>query len=482
MRCLALAESWRARHGEVQFVGRCDVAFERRLAAAKMSFTALRAAYPDPVDAATMRELASRIQPAPIVIVDGYHLDRRYQESLRDVAGLTVLIDDSEQSPDCAADVIVNPNFHGRRIPYDSPPQVAVLAGPTYALLRSEFRTEATVRRPAGALRRVVALVGATDPSNASRIVLDAFAQLGDADIELDLIVGPGNTRVAELRDRATSIRGAGVSVDPPSVAALLREADLAIVAAGTATWECAALGVPCILVSVAANQRPVARELASAGAAVDAGAVESLTADALAESLRRLSADAAARAALASRARLLVDGCGAERVATVLEALVTRGPIAWTVRPVGAGDALQIWRIANDPSVREHSFTRRPIQVAEHLDWFGRQLNAAHTRWWAADLGGVVAAHVRYTAERPGEAEVHFSVAAPFRGRGIAVELLERTIAGARGELDVRVIRGVAFARNTASVRVFERAGYSAGTYIDRGGERCVVFERRIA
>ena len=53
-----------------------------------------------------------------------------------------------------------------------------------------------------------------------------------------------------------------------PSLAGLMARADLALGAAGTASWERACLGLPCLVVPVAENQLQGARALQSAGVA----------------------------------------------------------------------------------------------------------------------------------------------------------------------------------------------------------------------
>jgi spore coat polysaccharide biosynthesis predicted glycosyltransferase SpsG len=81
--------------------------------------------------------------------------------------------------------------------------------------------------------------------------------------------------------------------------------------------YELAAAGTPAVTVCMADNQRPNAEGFARAGAAPAAGrAGEPGLAGAIEAALRRLAADPAARAEVAARARALVDGRGAIRVA----------------------------------------------------------------------------------------------------------------------------------------------------------------------
>ena len=86
---------------------------------------------------------------------------------------------------------------------------------------------------------------------------------------------------------------------------------------------ELAATGVPTVVLQTADNQTGNVRGFERAGAAlvVRSGANEPLAAS-LATALSRLAADGALRASIGARARRLVDGQGALRVAAALARL----------------------------------------------------------------------------------------------------------------------------------------------------------------
>ena len=109
----------------------------------------------------------------------------------------------------------------------------------------------------------------------------------------------------------------------------LLADADLAVSASGTSTWELLCLGLLAVLVWVVENQiigygRAVAR-----GLAAGAGHLPSLVSPTSPESaaavavLRGLLTDAPARTALSAAAWAAVDGRGVERVADALLARI---------------------------------------------------------------------------------------------------------------------------------------------------------------
>lgn len=491
VRCLALAEAWREAGGTVRFVGRLDGDFPSLLDQAGFPVTAIATSHPDSGDAGVTADVARqiRIMAPPFVVVDGYHFDAAYQRRVRaESQARLICVDDSEGTPNCAADILLNQNVHAADIPYECDPQTVVLAGTRYALLRREFHAGQTTPAENRPGARVLAMFGGSDPAGASTIVLQASDRLPSG-VSLDLIVGPGNQRAAELEAAAASL-GQRVRVhrNPSSVAALMRTADLAVIAAGSSAWELAALGVPMVVTSVAANQVPIARELERRGAAVDAGAVSALSAGRLADVVQALLSDPGRRARMGSRARQLVDGLGTDRVIAVCGALSAAGPFEWSIRPIAPEDVWQIWRMANDPSVRAHSFKTHRIPTLEHVQWFSSQLADPTVRWWAAQVGGVVAGHVRYARASYGAApavsrhvaEVHFSVAAPFRGRGVAAGLLSRTFPLACAELGVESVFGVTLSGNDAAGRTFLRAGYARVERVERAGRGCEKFERR--
>ena len=104
--------------------------------------------------------------------------------------------------------------------------------------------------------------------------------------------------------------------------------ADVAVVAGGVTIYEACALGVPSVGLAVVPGQRRSVRAFAREGAVIDAGdATSGQAAIALAASgVARLVRDGQMRRSLGSRARALVDGRGAHRVARSIHALVEEG------------------------------------------------------------------------------------------------------------------------------------------------------------
>jgi spore coat polysaccharide biosynthesis protein SpsF len=86
--------------------------------------------------------------------------------------------------------------------------------------------------------------------------------------------------------------------------------------------FELAAIGVPMLLLCLSEDHRIAATSLAQAGAAEVAGIVKEVSDTALDAAIARLAADDARREEFGRRARSLIDGKGAARIAERLAAL----------------------------------------------------------------------------------------------------------------------------------------------------------------
>lgn len=335
MRCLTLAGALRAAGADCHFLCREHsghlIGHVRR---AGFDCTALAAPANAPAaddwlgttpaaDAAECRPLLQRLRPDWLV-VDHYALDASWESALRDTCRRLLVIDDLANRPhDC--DLLLDQNL-GRAVDaYDSlvPTGCQRLIGSAYALLRPEFAAQrpASLARRAGApLRHLLVSMGGVDLDNATAVVLAALAP-GALPPEARVTVVMGAQ--APWRDAVRALAATlpwpvAVQTDVRDMAALLADADLVIGAAGSSAWERCCLGVPTLLVVLAANQAPIAAALDAAGAGRLLGTPATIP-SALPPAL------AAAHnpgwlATASARARALCDGRGADRVVARME------------------------------------------------------------------------------------------------------------------------------------------------------------------
>ncbi|MGH8338024.1 MAG: UDP-2,4-diacetamido-2,4,6-trideoxy-beta-L-altropyranose hydrolase, partial [Gammaproteobacteria bacterium] len=276
--------------------------------------------YPAADDWETTRAIAMN-QPNPWVLLDGYHFDLDYQRRVKDAGFRLAVIDDLAALPRYCADVLINQNVYAEDLAYSCEPYTRRLLGARYALLREEFAGYRTIARAVRAqARRVLITMGGADPQNATRKALAALAEIGATELEVRVLVGAANPRLAELRNVADGLRfSVRVLTAAPKMAKHMAWADVAIAASGTTAIELAFMGVPTLLVVTAENQAPIAAKLDALGAALNLGWIEQISVARVGNGLRELLGSRQMRAAMAERSRRLIDGEGAERVAAAL-------------------------------------------------------------------------------------------------------------------------------------------------------------------
>jgi UDP-2,4-diacetamido-2,4,6-trideoxy-beta-L-altropyranose hydrolase len=326
MRCLALATAWTRATGAAARLatvapapalagrlGRAGVAVDELATSPSRDGQLANAG--TPADADATAALASRLGAAWVVL-DGYGFDRAYQQRVA-AAGVPVLVvDDHGHLDGYRADLLLNQNFGAAGDRYV--PSVAaerLLLGPRYALVRDEFAGVAPAPAPGATVRRVLVTLGGSDPDNATALVVEALGLAALPGIAVTVVAGPANRHVRVLERDVRALAGAELVVDADDLPRRMAAADLAIAAAGGTARELALLGVPSLLLTLAANQRPAAEAMGQQGIAVDLGWSHEATAPAIAAQISALAADRAARAAMATAARAAVDGRGADRV-----------------------------------------------------------------------------------------------------------------------------------------------------------------------
>jgi spore coat polysaccharide biosynthesis predicted glycosyltransferase SpsG len=256
---------------------------------------------------------------APVLVVDSYRLGAAAVRQHGPQPRLLTVLDDAGRFP-LPADLIVSP-----ALGLEAPPgeESRYLLGPRFAPLALEFA--AVPSGPADGVERILVTLGGTSPP----VLLGALVRAARAAVPsavVDVVVGP----LADATDGLSAELG-GVTLHrrPATLRPLMAAADLAVSAGGVTLLELAATATPSVAIVLVANQAAAVAGLAGAGAVVSVGdAAEGDVAARVRIALAALAADPGRRRALGARARELVDGRGAVRVA---EALRTRlaGPLA---------------------------------------------------------------------------------------------------------------------------------------------------------
>jgi L-amino acid N-acyltransferase YncA len=263
-------------------------------------------------------------------------------------------------------------------------------------------------------------------------------------------------------------------------MAGLMRDADVAIGAGGTSSWERCCLGLPSIVVLLADNQRPSAQALEQAGAA----AVVS-SCDEIGPALAALIRNPEHLQMMAAAAFGVCDGAGASRVIAAMrgEKIGTPPEESIHLRPATSADSELLWLWRNDPVTRAASRTSEPIAWADHTTWLAAVLAGSTRHLFIAEAGGEPVGVVRFDAlpVKASEFEISINVRPDARGSGAGRAILSAACADFAAEHGAAQIHATVHQSNAASRRLFESCGFVlAGNGAD--GFLCYIFRTSAA
>ncbi len=458
MRCLALGQAWQDAGGNVVFaMAESTPAVDARLRCEGMEIVQLDVSPNSVQDVRKVKALAGD-RRAAWVVVDGYQFDSEYQRSLKN-AGLKLLfVDDLGQCERYFADIVLNQSVHASEEMYANHEiYTRLLLGPRFAMLRRDFQPWTKWRReitPNG--HKVLVTMGGSDPDNVTAIVLEALRALEIDELEVVAVLGGSNPHVDSLERFASQSPSIRFLRDAPNMPELMAWADIAVSAAGSTCAEMGLLGLPAILIDLAENQTPVAQELDRRQAAIHLGSSKDVTPAQTAGQVQSLLLSAEHRICLSERSRALVDGEGAGRVSAAIHGCDLH------LRRVQEKDCRQLWEWANDPEVRPVSFATEPISWQRHLEWFNSRLRDPNAvLYLAVDSADIPAGQVRFQIGST-RAAVSISMAPPFRGKGYGKVVLAMATGDLFRKTAVTQIDAYVKPNNTASLRLFTRAGYA--------------------
>lgn len=495
-RALALASALREKGAAVVFVSRehpgnlCDIIKESAFFVSRLPPAGVESSDGNSPSAATglgssweedaeltRAAIAQRRAKPDWLVVDHYGIDHRWETALRQSAVRIMVIDDLADRPhDC--DLLLDQNLVAdlqTRYSGKVPAGCGLLLGPQYALLESVYtELHDRVSPRDGPIRRILISFGGADGDNLTGRSFSAFLSLDRSDIDVDVAISANSRHAAAIQKLAAAHSNIHVHVGVPTLAPLIAKADLAIGAAGTTSWERLCLGVPSLVVTIAANQQPAAAELNRSGLICWLGHKDEASEPALAAALEALI-DNGLDGSWSRRCLEAVDGRGTDRVCAALTVSATT-PLR--PRPATADDEDLLLAWANDPANRRNAFSPEPIPAPTHHAWYRDRLrDAERCRLYIVETSdGIPLGMVRF--ERHDRAwEVHYSIAQPFRGRGLGRRLLEAALLDLSAEMPGASVFGQVKDTNHASRKVFESLGFKT---TPQAREGVVVYQRQ--
>jgi UDP-2,4-diacetamido-2,4,6-trideoxy-beta-L-altropyranose hydrolase len=396
------------------------------------------------------------------LVVDHYAIDARWESALSGKYRQLMVIDDLADRAHIA-DVLLDQTLGRQAIAYQPfvPTSCRLLLGAKYALLRPEFAQHRVASLAQRASRHQVKSVlinmGGVDADNMTAQVLMALNRVSlPKEIRLQVVMGGNAPHLSQVEQLAAAMHyQTQILVNASNMATLMVDADVAIGAAGSTTWERACLGLPSLLFCLAENQRVGVEAIAEAGAAWYVRSIADMLCSVqillnMPERLRQMQ----------QLAYAVTDGQGVEKI---VNKLVNTSLV---LRRVSIDDAALLFSWRNHPSIRAVSHQQAPLVYQDHETWLAQSLNNPNRLLWIAMQDQQPIGVIRFDRDSSEmtKVEVSLYLAPEMQGKGLGQALLFA------GEQQLhQTWRNVCFINadvlpsNAASLTLFERAGYTA-------------------
>lgn len=447
MRTLAIAQEWQQRGGRVVYLSAAMPAgLSERLEASGIRIEKVDTQ----TDADSTAEAANRLKCA-VLLVDHYALADDWWRTLpARRRWRTAAINDFAAPIHPLAEILISPrvvslgnDVSGRRV-----------SGPAYFLIRSEVRRTGDVRPVEASARRILLILGGSDPRNVGPAVAKWLLR-GEDDWTVRVVVGPAATNRPDFDALAKIDSRLEIVERPETMGPHFEWADTAVASPSTTVFEALHHGLVTGLVLTADNQREIAAGLVDQGCASLLGDAreDGYTLDA--RVWFELSRQPDVRTNLSTKGAALVDGGGAGRVCDLL------GLPDISFRNATEADSRLLWDWANDPLTRAASFSSAPIPWEEHESWFRRRLAQSDPVYLAIDGRQTPLGVVRFDRRDGDVAVVSYNLAPVARGKDLSTLILGCACALFRREYPRSLVHAWIKNDNLASQRCFVRAGF---------------------
>ena len=300
-RCLAVADVVRAMGNTVFFfVDSIDDELVSRLRLA---------GYKVREDSAELRK--NIINKWDAVVIDTYHLSQNDMRFWCAKGHNSLVFDDYDNGCSfCTTRIVAKPSLG---VLYENE---KTLFGPHFIPLGADFRKHAKVRF--GPVKEVLFMFGLRDSVGATLLALEVWREILNLlpDIKVTCVIGSTCPSLMEVKKSIEGI-GGQILIDHKNVSKLFVEFDLAVGGGGLSLYERACSGLVNIATPIAENQKPLCHWLATNGGCLYVEFDPFSFKKKLKECIFYLIFNQNSRAEISKNAMELIDGLGAERVAT---------------------------------------------------------------------------------------------------------------------------------------------------------------------
>lgn len=361
MRCLSVADALLKRGEEVLFVTADDTPVPL-LTKKGVPYRVLHTDYADmEAELPKLWNALSELPQGPgepeaalpqrntFILVDSYYVTEKYLAALK--KRITTIYMDDIYAFSYPVDMLINYNIYGEEMGYEKDAAFAdtkLLLGTKYVPLREEFsagagygqsrkelsaetenvtpaedRLHQTAEQGRTADGGILITTGGSDSFNlAGQLLMEAMKYDALKEKEYHVVSGSLNPHIGELQALAQKHENIHIHCNVTNMAELMAESEVALSAGGSTLYELCAMGVPVIAFSFAENQERLVQTFVKRGIAQYGGNYRTdgnkMIQNTIA-GLETLLEDKNLRSEYRKKARTLVDGKGAERIAEAL-------------------------------------------------------------------------------------------------------------------------------------------------------------------
>jgi len=255
------------------------------------------------------------------LIVDHYALDIKWEKEMKKYVRHLMVIDDLANR-EHICDLLLDQNFYknfSQRYNDLVPKACKLLLGPKYVLLRSEFLiAQEKVKIRNGEINRILIFMGGSDMDNITSVVLRALCKISFKG-HIDVVFGVQNKYRTEIAKEYQGQLNCNFYCQIDNMAELMLQAELAIGAGGSTTWERCCMGLPSVLVCAGNNEKEIIENGVKIGIIQAVNCANGVTSDIIAESVEYFLKHPRVVNAMSAKCMEVVDGFGCERVSQVL-------------------------------------------------------------------------------------------------------------------------------------------------------------------
>ncbi len=397
------------------------------------------------------------------MIVDHYALDKTWQFLMKESFRKLMVIDDlGDRFHIC--DLLLDQNFGSNHNKYKGliPKNCYVLIGPEFTLLRNEFikwREISIKRRSNYLIKNILINLGGVDKENfTNKIIKELEKSKLSREIEIIVVLGETSPHLeAVMLASKKSSFNIKVKTGVQNFAELMSNADLAIGAGGTTTWERCCLGLPTIQLVIAENQKILSESLSNINALVFLSSLSNLQ-SALDKSMKNLEV-------LSENSFNLVDGKGILRVSNLI-LLVEFFELGLGLIPyqsLSRNDSLKILLMRNNIEIRKWMANKKIITIREHLNFISNLSDRKDCHFLVMKNNYKIIGTMNFTSIEKVNGSAEFGIYAnPFlfeKGRG--GRLMKAAILYAKNYLGIKRLNLQVYAENKAAMNLYKRHGF---------------------